>query len=67
MGQAIWIAKHPASRPSVRGNGKQPRWIAAGDLHSCYGSAKVNNNIHVIDSEVTKPLGEVSGFWLTSI
>ena len=41
------------------------RWIAA-VICIFYGFAKVNGSqFTVIDSEVTKPLGEVSGFWLT--
>jgi len=41
------------------------RWIAA-TLCILYGFAKINGSqFTVLDSELTKPLGEVSGFWLT--
>ena len=41
------------------------RWLAA-VLMITYGFAKLNGSqFTVIDSEVTKPMGEVSGFWLT--
>jgi hypothetical protein len=42
-----------------------PRWIAA-TLCILYGFAKINGSqFTVLDSELTKPLGHVSGFWLT--
>lgn len=42
-----------------------PRWIAA-ILCILYGFAKINGSqFTVLDSELTKPLGQVSGFWLT--
>jgi len=42
-----------------------PRWIAA-TLCILYGFAKINGSqFTVLDSELTKPLGQVSGFWLT--
>ena len=42
-----------------------PRWVAAG-LCFVYGFAKLNGSqFTVLDSELTKPMGEVSGFWLT--
>lgn len=42
-----------------------PRWIAA-VLCIVYGFAKINGSqFTVLDSELTKPLGQVSGFWLT--
>ena len=42
-----------------------PRWIAA-TLCMLYGFAKINGSqFTVLDSELTKPLGQVSGFWLT--
>ena len=41
------------------------RWIAA-VICILYGFAKLNGSqFTVLDSELTKPLGEVSGFWLT--
>jgi hypothetical protein len=41
------------------------RWIAA-VLCFLYGFAKINGaQFTVLDSELTKPLGDVSGFWLT--
>ncbi len=41
------------------------RWIASA-LCLLYGFAKINGaQFTVLDSELTKPLGEVSGFWLT--
>ena len=41
------------------------RWIAAA-LLILYGFAKLNGSqFTVLDSELTKPMGEVSGFWLT--
>jgi hypothetical protein len=42
-----------------------PRWIAA-TLCILYGFAKITGSqFTVLDSELTKPLGQVSGFWLT--
>jgi len=41
------------------------RWPAAG-LLMVYGFAKLNGSqFTVLDSELTKPMGQVSGFWLT--
>ena len=41
------------------------RWLAA-VIMITYGFAKLNGSqFTVLDSEVTKPMGEVSGFWLT--
>jgi proline iminopeptidase len=41
------------------------RWVAV-VLCIVYGFAKLNGSqFTVLDSELTKPLGEVSGFWLT--
>ena len=41
------------------------RWLAA-VICILYGFAKLNGSqFTVLDSELTKPLGEVSGFWLT--
>jgi hypothetical protein len=41
------------------------RWVA-GALCILYGFAKLNGSqFAVLDSEMTKPLGQVSGFWLT--
>ena len=41
------------------------RWLAA-VLMITYGFAKLNGSqFTVLDSEITKPMGEVSGFWLT--
>lgn len=41
------------------------RWLAA-VIMIFYGFAKLNGSqFTVLDSEVTKPMGEVSGFWLT--
>jgi len=41
------------------------RWIAA-TICILYGFAKLNGSqFTVLDSQLTKPLGEVSGFWLT--
>ena len=41
------------------------RWLAA-VLMITYGFAKLTGSqFTVIDSEITKPMGEVSGFWLT--
>lgn len=41
------------------------RWLAA-VLMIAYGFAKLNGSqFTVLDSEVTKPMGEVSRFWLT--
>jgi hypothetical protein len=48
-------ARHPS----------RARWIAAG-LLMLYGFAKLNGSqFTVLDSELAKPMGEVSGFWLT--
>lgn len=41
------------------------RWLAA-VIMITYGFAKLNGSqFTVLDSELTKPMGEVSGFWLT--
>jgi hypothetical protein len=41
------------------------RWVAA-TLCIVYGFAKINGSqFTVLDSELTRPLGQVSGFWLT--
>jgi uncharacterized membrane protein YphA (DoxX/SURF4 family) len=41
------------------------RWIAA-TLCILYGFAKINGSqFTILDSELSKPLGQVSGFWLT--
>ena len=41
------------------------RWLAA-VIMITYGFAKLNGSqFTVLDSEVTKPMGDVSGFWLT--
>ena len=41
------------------------RWLAA-VIMITYGFAKLNGSqFTVLDSEVTKPMGQVSGFWLT--
>ena len=41
------------------------RWVAVA-VCFLYGFAKVNKSqFTVLDSEMTKPMGEVSGFWLT--
>jgi hypothetical protein len=41
------------------------RWMAA-VISIVYGFAKINGSqFTVLDSELTRPLGEVSGFWLT--
>ena len=41
------------------------RWVAA-TICILYGFAKINGSqFTVLDSELTKPLGDVSGFWLT--
>jgi hypothetical protein len=41
------------------------RWVAAA-LCIVYGFAKLNGSqFTVLDSELTRPLGQVSGFWLT--
>lgn len=41
------------------------RWVAAG-LLILYGFSKVNGaQFRMLDSELSKPLGDVSGFWLT--
>jgi hypothetical protein len=41
------------------------RWVAV-VLSLLYGFAKLNGSqFTVLDSELTKPMGEVSGFWLT--
>ncbi len=41
------------------------RWLAA-VIMIVYGFAKLNGSqFTVLDSELTKPMGEVSGFWLT--
>jgi len=51
----------------VQGTPKPPavRWVAAA-LCIVYGFAKLNGaQFTVLDSELSKPLGQVSGFWLT--
>ena len=42
-----------------------PRWVAA-LLCFLYGFAKINGSqFTVLDSELARPMGEVTGFWLT--
>ena len=57
-----------AALPAAEKGVSQPprlRWIAVA-VCFLYGFAKVNESqFTVLDSEVTKPMGEVSGFWLT--
>ena len=49
----------------MTGGVRVARWIAA-VLMIVYGFAKLNGSqFTVLDSEVSKPMGEVSGFWLT--
>ena len=53
------MLQHEPAAPLV------PRWIAA-TLCFVYGFAKINGSqFTILDSELTRPLGEVSGFWLT--
>jgi hypothetical protein len=55
----------PAAAAERRPTAAAARWIAA-VLLIMYGFAKVNGaQFRMIDSELAKPLGEVSGFWLT--
>src|SRR5690349_4925340 len=58
----------PAAAPAVecgRPTAAAARWIAA-ILLIFYGFSKVNGaQFRVIDSELARPLGDVSGFWLT--
>ena len=67
------ISKSEVSQDTVRGpaaierhpTAAAARWIAA-VLLILYGFAKVNGaQFRMIDSELARPLGEVSGFWLT--
>ncbi len=52
-------------QPTMSTGVRVARWIAA-VLMITYGFAKLTGSqFTVIDSEVTKPMGEVSGFWLT--
>jgi hypothetical protein len=57
-----------AAEPKVSDDATAPpaaRWIAA-TLCILYGSAKITGSqFTVLDSQLTKPLGQVSGFWLT--
>ena len=49
----------------MSGGVRVARWLAA-VLMITYGFAKLTGSqFTVIDSEITKPMGEVSGFWLT--
>jgi hypothetical protein len=42
-----------------------PQWVAA-VIAILYGFAKINGSqFTILDSELTRPMGEVSGFWLT--
>ena len=42
-----------------------PQWVAA-VLAILYGFAKINGSqFTIIDSELARPMGDVSGFWLT--
>ena len=51
--------------PRMTSGVRVARWIAA-VLMITYGFAKLNGaQFTVLDSEVSKPMGEVSGFWLT--
>ena len=52
-------------QPAMTRGVRFARWLAA-VLMITYGFAKLTGSqFTVIDSEVTKPMGEVSGFWLT--
>lgn len=52
-------------QPAMTRGVRFARWLAA-VLMIIYGFAKLTGSqFTVIDSEVTKPMGEVSGFWLT--
>ena len=52
-------------QPGMSGGVRFARWLAA-VLMIAYGFAKLNGSqFTVLDSEVTKPMGEVSRFWLT--
>lgn len=52
-------------QPAMSGGVRFARWLAA-VLMIAYGFAKLNGSqFTVLDSEVTKPMGEVSRFWLT--
>ena len=59
---------NPDSADDLQTGTRKPptvRWVAAA-LCILYGFAKLNGSqFTVLDSEVTKPLGQVSGFWLT--
>jgi hypothetical protein len=60
LGEEIELSQAGDRAPSATA-----RWIAA-VLCIVYGFAKINGSqFTVLDSELTKPLGEVSGFWLT--
>ena len=69
MSASAAVEPAEAASPAAVENGvSQPtrlRWIAVA-VCFLYGFAKVNESqFTVLDSEVTKPMGEVSGFWLT--
>ena len=52
-------ANEPGSRTRV------PQWVAA-VLAILYGFAKINESqFTILDSELARPMGDVSGFWLT--
>lgn len=55
------VGPHPETTTGVR----VARWLAA-VLMIAYGFAKLTGSqFTVLDSELSKPMGEVSGFWLT--
>src|SRR5436190_16731703 len=58
----------PEQADDIRQGARKPpaaRWVAVA-LCLVYGFAKLNGaQFTILDSELTKPLGRVSGFWLT--
>ena len=55
----------PATNREVGSKPSPVRWVASA-LLILYGFAKLNGSqFTILDSELSKPMGEVSGFWLT--
>jgi hypothetical protein len=58
-------ADKKSAEPAVTRRPGPAHWIAA-LICLVYGFAKINGSqFTILDSELTKPMGEVSGFWLT--
>jgi len=65
MPERVDLSVTPSSRRPTAPVPSRARWVAV-VLLTVYGFAKLNGaQFTVLDSELTKPMGRVSGFWLT--